>query len=488
MTRPSPLLQWLLSGLWLLATAAWAAPAPSSSGKLEIHYLDVGQGDSIFIRSPAGKTVLIDGGPPEAAEHVAKRLPELTHEPLDLVILSHPHLDHLGGLAAGISAVGAKKFMDPKYNHPGKAYDELLALVQKEGIPYVTPTVDPKDPTKLVTISLGGGATLYVLWPRRPVEEFLADTRSDANSNSIVLKLVYGKTAFLLVGDAEPDTEEYLIQKNLNLRATVLKCGHHGGRHSSTTPWLERIHPKVAVISCGVDNKFGHPGAETLERLAKENTHVYRTDTMGEITALSDGNTVTMSAEREETGPTAFPGDVEGPVATGPILPGVHKPSKATLEDRKRYGRGNGDAQPDSPDPEPASPAASSDERGDSSSKAHGSSKFHGSSKSYGRGRTRSSKASSGDDSADAPASTSTAAAAPTPTKSADELIPDDVKARYPESSKAAKQPYVASTNSNVFHKADCPSAKKIKPGNRLVYATRAAAAEHHQPAEDCHP
>jgi hypothetical protein len=241
----------------------------------------------------------------------------------------------------------------------------------------------------------------------------------------------------MLVGDAEPDTEAYLLQKKINFQATVLKVGHHGGRHSSTTPWLEAIRPKAAVISCGVGNDYGHPGKETLERLSQVGAHVYRTDTMGEVVAVSDGNTVTLHAEREDVAPTRFVGDVTGPVQLGPIVPGERKVSQATLDDRKRYGKDGSGGEPE-----------------------HGS-------------HTEPAKA------------TLPPPLPPPPPPEA--LIPEAIKARYPEGD-AQEVRYVASKRSHVFHRADCRAVQTIKPRNRVVFTSRAAAAKDHHPAADCNP
>jgi beta-lactamase superfamily II metal-dependent hydrolase len=429
----------LLCGSAALAKPAAKAPAEAVHGKLTVYFFDIGQGDSELIISPTGKTMLIDGGPPDHTQHLVDRVKELVHGPLDLVVLTHPHLDHLGGLAAVIEAVGAKRYMDDGFIHPGKTYSHLLEVVAKQVGTRVTPEVDPKHPEDLITIGLGGGANFTILWPRRPVEDFLTGTRSDPNSNSVVGKLVFGKTAFMFVGDAEPDTEAYLLQKKINFHSTVLKVGHHGGRHSSTTEWLDAIKPAAAVISCGVGNDYGHPGQATLDRLKEVGAHVYRTDQMGEVMAVSDGVSVTLHAEREDVAATRFVGDVSGPVQLGPIVAGERTASQATLEDRKRYGKDDG-----TPDASPAAPA-----------------------------ETQSVKA--------------TVPAPLPPPPSPDALIPDEIKARYPEGD-AQEVRFIASKRSHVFHRADCAAVATIKRSNRIVFTSRAAAAKDHRPAGDCNP
>jgi beta-lactamase superfamily II metal-dependent hydrolase len=281
-----------------------------------VYFFDVGQGDAALIVSPAGKTVLIDGGPPEAGERLAERLRELVPGPLDLVILTHPHLDHLGGLSRAISAVGARRFMDPGFDHPSEAYRELLEYVGREVGQVMTPTPNPKTPEALLTIGLGEGVTLTLLWPRHPREPFLTRTRSDANSNSIVARLTYGKTAVLFTGDAEEDTEEHLLRKSRDVTATVLKVAHHGGKYSSTEPFLAAVRPQAAVISCGAGNEYGHPTQETLGRLEAVGARVFRTDVQGEVLAVSDGATFTLSTRQGKSAPLLTPARGEAPSAS----------------------------------------------------------------------------------------------------------------------------------------------------------------------------
>ncbi|NNC19746.1 MBL fold metallo-hydrolase [Corallococcus exiguus] len=302
------------------ASAALPSPAP---GRLSVYFLDVGQGDAALIVSPTGKTVLIDGGPPEAGTRLAARLRELVKGPLDLVILTHPHLDHLGGLRAAVKAVGARRFMDPGFDHPSEAYRDLLDFVGREVGQVMSPEPNPNSPQTLLTVGLGEGVALTVLWPRVPQEPFLTSTRSDPNANSIVTKLTYGKTAFLFTGDSEPPTEEVLLQKPVDLTATVLKVAHHGGKHSSTAAFLERVKPQAAVISCGVGNDYGHPSPEVLGRLSDVRARAFRTDQDGEVMAVSDGTTVTLRSTKGSAGATSLSGTQQAgsPVALGPIEP-----------------------------------------------------------------------------------------------------------------------------------------------------------------------
>ncbi|RKG62974.1 MBL fold metallo-hydrolase [Corallococcus sp. CA054B] len=305
------------------ASAALPSPAP---GRLSVYFLDVGQGDAALIVSPTGKTVLIDGGPPEAGTRLAARLRELVKGPLDLVILTHPHLDHLGGLRAAVKAVGARRFMDPGFDHSSEAYRDLLEFVGHEVGQVMSPEPNPNAPQTLLTVGLGEGVALTVLWPRVPQEAFLANTRSDANANSIVTKLTYGKTAFLFTGDSEPPTEELLVRKPVDLTATVLKVAHHGGKHSSTAAFLERVKPQAAVISCGAGNDYGHPSPEVLGRLGDVRARTFRTDQDGEVMAVSDGTTVTLRSTKGGAGATSLSGTQQagGPVALGPIEPTPH--------------------------------------------------------------------------------------------------------------------------------------------------------------------
>ena len=276
--------------LWtLVALPAGAAPRHP----LEVHFFDVGQGDSALIVSPTGKTVLIDGGPPEAAAALTQRMTQLVHRPLDLVVLTHPHLDHAGGLLSVLQKLGARRYMDPGFAHPSAVYESLLHFV-KENVPETaSPEVDPEHPEKPLRIGIGGGATLSVLWPRRPEEAFFRNTRSDANANSIVLRLSYGKTAFFFAGDAEQETEERLLKWPLrDLRADVLKVAHHGSRYSSSEAFLAAVHPSIAVVSVGVGNEYGHPTREALQRLEDVGAQLFRTDVNGEIRVTSNGKQV----------------------------------------------------------------------------------------------------------------------------------------------------------------------------------------------------
>jgi len=315
----------LLSLLLVLLAAspgrAQPAPAPAPGKPLTVYFFDVGQGDAALIVSPTGKTVLIDGGPPESGEILTRRLKQLVRAPLDLVILTHPHLDHLGSMKDAILAVGARRFMDPGFAHPSVSYKSLLEFVDKEVGQVVTPEPNPQAPESFITVGLGEGALLTIYWPRHPHEPFLKNTRSDANSNSIVARLTYGRTAFFFTGDSEPDTEAALLRYRTDFTSTVLKVAHHGGKHSSTQAFLAAVKPKAAVISCGAGNEYGHPTPETLERLTAVGARVFRTDQSGELKAVSDGTKVTLQAEKGDTSQRVFSGEVQPPTGSGPSSP-----------------------------------------------------------------------------------------------------------------------------------------------------------------------
>lgn len=280
---------------------AWLLALPAAAQTLTIHFLDVGQGDAALIKTAEGRTVLIDAGPPEAGDSLARRVATLTSGPIDLLILSHPHLDHLGGFEKVLEKVGAKRYLEPGFEHATGAYTSLLEALVRHKVEVRTTDRDPAQKDEPLEISLGGGAKLTVVWPQRPLHPFLTDTRSDPNANSIVARLTYGDHSVLFTGDAEPETEAQFMKLGTDLQADVLKVGHHGSRFSSTTPFLRRIKPQLAVISCGKDNRYGHPAPDTMDRLEAVGARVVRTDVDGEITLRINASGISMKTTKAPT-------------------------------------------------------------------------------------------------------------------------------------------------------------------------------------------
>ena len=245
-------------------------------------FLDVGQGDAALVTSPAGKTVLIDGGLAEAADTVLAFLRGHGIETLDLVFLTHRHADHLGGLRAVVDQHGTRMFLDAPYPHEIQEYEWLLTLLDKKHVPV-------RQAERGRTIDLGGGARLTLLGPPEPP---IANTRSDVNANSVVSRIDFGKVGILFAADAEAQTERGLLDSQANLRAAILKVPHHGSRYSSTPRFLEAVQPLIAVVSVGAGNEYHHPDAQTLGRLARMGTRVFRTDLDGTISIESDGGKI----------------------------------------------------------------------------------------------------------------------------------------------------------------------------------------------------
>jgi len=280
-----------LSRRTLLAAALLAALAPPALAKgarLRVDFIDVGQGDAALITSPAGKTVLIDGGPHEASASLVSFLRERHTGPLDLVLLTHRHADHLGGLPAVVETIGARMFMDAPTPHPGKEREHLMRALERAHVP-----IRDAEPGR--RIDLGAGATLTLLGPPEPP---IIGSRSDVNANSVVARLDFGATSFLFMGDAETPTERWLLARGADVRARVLKVAHHGSRFSSTARFLDAVAPAIAVISVGARNDYHHPAPGTLRRLEDRGVEIHRTDVEGTVTIESDGRTLTTAAAR----------------------------------------------------------------------------------------------------------------------------------------------------------------------------------------------
>ena len=254
----------------------------SAVSDLEVSYLDVGQGDSTLIKTPYGQNVLIDGGSDNAVINMLGKELSWWDKNIDLMILSHPHDDHLNGLIDVINRYKVKKILYTGAIHTSPNYLKWLELVKDKKIPVVI--VD-----KPQTINFGEDCGLNILYPR---ENLSGEVVADLNNSSIVAKLIYGKNKFLFVGDIEVEAEKELIEKNIDLQANVLKAGHHGSDTSTSQDFLERIDPKIVVIQVGVDNNFGHPSRRVLKRLERIGAEIFRNDLDGVIKITSDGENI----------------------------------------------------------------------------------------------------------------------------------------------------------------------------------------------------
>lgn len=259
------------------------APEPKAlTGKLlSVYALDVGQGDSLLIVTPEKKVILIDSGPNKSGERVVAFLREKGLSNIDLLVASHPHADHIGGVRDVLNAIPVKNFLDSGQEHPTATYTKMLETVKEK----VGKLTIAKAGQKF---NLDNGITISVLGPRLP---WLTNVSgSEINANSVILRLDYGKFSMLFTGDSEDETEARLIEDGANLKATVLKVAHHGSRYASKDNFLRRVQPEAAVVSCGMDNDYGHPNQSTLDRLRALKVSLFRTDLQGDITITSNGD------------------------------------------------------------------------------------------------------------------------------------------------------------------------------------------------------
>jgi competence protein ComEC len=304
------------AALWVATTLAAAPLPPPESGKLTVYFLDVGQGDAALIVSPTRKMILVDGGPPESAGSTVARLRSITSGPLDLIVLSHAHRDHLGGLPHVLEEVGAARFMDPGVDHSSSAYRDLLKRLGTLDVEYVEPSA-PADGS-LLSFGIGGGARIEILWPRQPLVPLLRGTSSDVNANSIVLRVSFGTTSFLFTGDMSSESEKALLGRGSPLASTILKVAHHGSGYSSQPAFLARVAARAAVISCGERNEYGHPHPTTLRHLDDSGAVILRTDELGDIRAVSDGTKVEIGAARSKVAVGTFRGAADRSAQAAP--------------------------------------------------------------------------------------------------------------------------------------------------------------------------
>jgi competence protein ComEC len=295
--------------LWLCTLgSAWA-------GSFTVEVLDIGQGDSLLLRSPAGKVVLIDAGTGNPDVVPMLRARGVTQ--VDLAIGTHPHADHIGGMDEVLEAFPVRVYMDNGLPHTTATYTRVMSLVESRGVAY-------KPGLAGQVVNLDDGIRIEVLNPHSPA---LTGTRSDLNSNSVVTRVTHGEVCLLLTGDSEEPTEQLLVQKGLG-PCGILKVAHHGSAHSTTDSFLRAVKPTDAIISAGVDNRYGHPTEEAMHRISAAGARIHRTDLSGTIRITSDGRTARIEAVGKESGgakasAVAASAPEERPVAAAPA------PSKA---------------------------------------------------------------------------------------------------------------------------------------------------------------
>ena len=275
--------KWVIPSLAVVAILVWLTAATMPDDRLKVSFLDVGQGDAILIQI-GSQQILIDGGPsPQAIALALGREMPFWDRTIDLVILTHPHADHITGLVEVLNRYQVKQVLytdltDLEYQSP--LYDEWLSLLKEKGIEYFPVRAGQQ-------ISLGE-ITIEVLNP--PVS-LLTGTESDVDNNSVVLRLKMGEVSFLLTADMMWEAEFELITRRANLTSTVLKVAHHGSGTSTTAEFLAVVNPRLAIISVGEGNSFGHPSAEVMGRLERQlgQANIYRTDEHGTIEFITDG-------------------------------------------------------------------------------------------------------------------------------------------------------------------------------------------------------
>ena len=276
----------LLLTFFLLVTTArlFYQDFKNSYQQLTFAMLDVGQGDALFIESPTGTQILVDGGPPRKIMGKLQRIMSPFDKFIDAIIVTNPDQDHIGGLLDVLKVYKVGGVFQSGTFNDSKIYQNLTAEIKDKNIRNILAK-------KGMRLDIGGGAVIDILFPDRDV------TLWNSNDGSIVSKLTYGNTKVMLVGDATSKTEKIILAGTSmeELESAILKVGHHGSRTSTSYDFVKTVSPAYALISDGKDNKYGHPHKDTLDTLSSFGAQIFRTDLLGTIIMKSDGQKETFN-------------------------------------------------------------------------------------------------------------------------------------------------------------------------------------------------
>jgi len=269
----------LFSGALLVSPCGEASAAAS----IKVHYIDVGQGDAIYIKMPSGEDVIIDGGNKGKGDAIVAYLKKQKVDDIEVLISTHPDADHIGGLDEILDAYRVENVYAPKVKHTTQAYKDFLQAVKREGKTIKTAQAGVKLPIKGVNAKFVG-----------PVKSY---SNSDLNNWSAVIHVTYKKNTFLFTGDAEHVSEKDMMAKKQTLRADVLKVGHHGAKTSTSSTFLNTVKPKYAIISVG-KNSYGHPTSEVVTSLKRQKVNTLRTDKNGTIIITGSGSSYAVKKSK----------------------------------------------------------------------------------------------------------------------------------------------------------------------------------------------
>jgi competence protein ComEC len=275
----------------LLLLLASFLTSQAIAGVLSVHFIDVGQGDAILIQSPLGKTMLIDGGDSknECVRKLLDYLSELQVDTIDILVSTHPHVDHIGGLISVLEQFSVGRVYDSGKIHETSVFYKYLSFINEKDIPFEILRRGDR-------VVLDPEVEIVVL---HPVGEVGLPNLS-VNDCSLVLKVIYGRVQVLLTGDISGAVEEKLVHEGFSIDSDVLKVSHHASRYASSSEFLDAVDPSFAIVSVGIDNSYGHPHDEVLERFDERKITTFLTSIDGTIVIETDGTDITIFTDRGE--------------------------------------------------------------------------------------------------------------------------------------------------------------------------------------------